>query len=200
MTEAFDEHYGYLSDRVKLERYQAAIEKVVRPDHVVLDLGCGSGLLGLLALKAGARKVLFVEQASIIEVARRTVAKAGFEDRALFFRANSFEVTLPERVDVVLCDHVGYFGFDYGVIDLLSDAKSRFLKTGGITIPAAVDIQLAPVESNSARALVQRWRDNCVRDDYNWVGTRAANTTHGVDLWSDDLLSGGQSLATLEIG
>ena len=200
MTEALEEHYGYLSDRVKLERYQAAIEKVVQSDHVVLDLGCGSGLLGLLALKAGARKVLFVEQASIIEVARRTVIEAGFEDRALFFHSNSFELTLPERVDVILCDHVGYFGFDYGVIDLLADAKRRFLKTGGITIPAAVEIQLAPVESASARALVQRWRNNSVLDDYAWVGTPAANTTHGVDLGSDNLLSDGQSLATLELG
>lgn len=200
MTEALEEHYGYLVDRVKLKRYEAAIERVVRADHVVLDLGCGSGSLGLMALRAGARKVLFVEKDPVIEVARRTVAEAGFEDRAEFFRSNSFELTLPERADVVLCDHVGYFGFDYGLIDLLADARHRFLNKGGVVIPAAVDLQLAPVESKSARELVQRWRDGSVPDDYQWVGTPAANAKHGIGLGADDLLADAKSLAMLTLG
>ncbi len=66
----------------------------------------------------------------------KTVADAGFADKAEFFQANSFELTLPERADVVICDHVGYFGFDYGILELLADAKQRFLKPGGIIIPA----------------------------------------------------------------
>src|SRR5210317_265434 len=127
MATTLDEHYGYLSDRVKLEQYQAAIERLVRPEHIVLDLGCGSGLLGLMALRAGARKVLFVEEGQVIDIARRAVAEAGFSDRAEFFQANSFELELPEQADLVVCDHVGYFGFDYGVLALLTDAQQRFL-------------------------------------------------------------------------
>ena len=142
MATTLDEHYGYLSDRVKREQYQAAIERLVHPEHVVLDLGCGSGLLGLMALRAGARKVLFVEEGAIIEVARQTVADAGFADKAEFFRANSFELILPEQVDVAICDHVGYFGFDYGVLDLLADAKKRFLKPNGTIVPAQLELQV----------------------------------------------------------
>ena len=82
MTDPLDEHYGYLFDRVKLERYESAIERAVRPGDVVMDLGCGSGLLGLMALRAGAEKVLFVEEGAIIEVARRTVAESGFAERS----------------------------------------------------------------------------------------------------------------------
>ena len=78
MAKTLGEHYGYLADQVKLEQYQAAIDRLVRPEHVVLDLGCGSGLLGLMALRAGASKVLFVEEGAIIEVARQTVTDAGF--------------------------------------------------------------------------------------------------------------------------
>ena len=62
MAKTLEEHYGYLSDRAKLAQYQAAIERLVRPEHVVMDLGCGTGLLGLMALRAGAQKVLFVDQ------------------------------------------------------------------------------------------------------------------------------------------
>ena len=126
MSEALREHFGYLADSVKSDRYRAALKKMVRRDQVVLDLGCGSGMLGLLALHAGASKVYFVEERPIIEVARRSVEEAGFVDRADFFQSNSYELGLPDRVDLVVCDHIGYFGFDYGVLALLADARQRF--------------------------------------------------------------------------
>ncbi len=200
MAKTLDEHYGYLSDRVKLEQYQAAISRLVRPEHVVLDLGCGSGLLGLMALRAGAAKVLFVEEAAIIEVARQTVAEAGFANRAEFFKTNSFELTLPEQVDVVICDHVGYFGFDYGILDLLADAKQRFLKPDGIVVPAQIELKLAPVESTACRKLVGQWRDGSVPDEYGWLGTAAANTKHATQFEREELLADEETLATLELG
>ena len=200
MAKTLDEHYGYLSDRVKLEQYQAAIDRLVRPEHVVLDLGCGSGLLGLMALRAGARKVLFVEEGAIIEVARQTVADAGFADKAEFFQVNSFELELPEPVDVALCDHVGYFGFDYGILDLLADAKQRFLKPNGIIVPTQIELKLAPVESIACRKLVGQWRDGSVPDEYSWLGTTAANTKHATQFEREELLADEDTLATLELG
>jgi len=200
MAKTLDEHYGYLSDRVKLEQYQAAIDRLVRPEHVVLDLGCGSGLLGLMALRAGARKVLFVEEGAIIEVARQTVADAGFVDKAEFFQVNSFELTLPEQADVVICDHVGYFGFDYGILSLLADARRRFLKPDGVLMPASIDFLIAPVESDECRNLVHRWRDDSVPDEYSWVGTPAANSKYAINLQPENLLSDPATIATLELG
>jgi len=200
MTKTLDEHFGYLSDSVKLEAYEAAISQLVQAEHVVLDLGCGSGLLGLMALRAGARNVLFVEEGEIIEVARRTVADAGFADKAEFFQVNSFEMTLPELVDVVVCDHVGYFGFDYGILRLLADSRQRFLKPDGIVLPAGIELQLAPVESERCRVLVNQWRDGSVPGEYAWVGAAAANTIHATQLDTQNLLADPVSLATLELG
>jgi protein arginine N-methyltransferase 1 len=200
MAKTLDEHYGYLSDRVKLEQYRAAIDRRVRPEHVVLDLGCGSGLLGLMALRAGASKVLFVEEGAIIEVARQTVTHAGFADKAEFFQTNSFELSLPERVDLVISDHVGYFGFDYGILDLLADAKSRFLKPDGIIVPTQIELKLAPIESTACRKLVGQWRDGSVPNDYSWLGTAAANTKHSTQLEREELLAEAETLATLELG
>ena len=183
-----------------MAQYQAAIEQIVRPEHVVLDLGCGSGSLGLMALRAGAQKVFFVEEESILEVARQTVSSAGFADRAEFFQENSFELVLPELVDVVICDHVGYFGFDYGVLSLLSDAQQRFLKPGGIIVPGQIDLQLAPVESEACRQLVAQWRDGSVPADYAWLGTAAANTKHAAYVKEPELLAEATTLATLQLG
>jgi len=200
MAKTLDEHYGYLSDRGKIEKYRAAIERVVRPEHAVLDLGCGSGLLGLMALRAGARRVIFVDEASVIEIARRTVLEAGYSDRVEFIQATSFELSLPDKVDMVVCDHIGYFGIDYGVLALLADACERFLKPGGIVVPSDLDLMLAPVESESCRNLTARWQDGSVPGDYEWLGTTEANTRRGVRLEPGELLDDTATLVTLELG
>lgn len=200
MAKTLEEHYGYLVDRVKIETYQAAIDRLVHMDHVVLDLGCGTGLLGLMALRAGAHKVLFVEEGPIIEVARRTMTEAGFADQSEFLQRNSFELALPEQVDVVFCDHIGYFGFDYGVLALLADARQRFLKPDGIIVPAQIELQLAPIESESSRRLVGQWQDGSIPDEFSWVGTTAANTKHSTQLEESALLADAVTLATLDLG
>ena len=200
MAKTLEEHHGYLADRVKIAQYQAAINRVVHPQHTVLDLGCGSGLLGLMALRAGASKVYFVEEGSVLEVARQTIMNAGFAGKSEFFLANSFELTLPERVDVVICDHVGYFGFDYGILGLLSDARQRFLKPGGVLIPEEIKLQVAPIESEACRQLVDRWRDGSVPEDFTWLGTTAANTKHRMHLNGTELLADAAPIATLALG
>ncbi len=200
MTKTLDEHYSYLSDRVKIETYRAAIDRLVRPEHIVLDLGCGSGLLGLMALRAGASKVLFVEEGAVIEVARRAVAEAGFADKAEFFKANSLKLSLLEQVDVVVCDHIGHFGFDYGILGLLADARQRYLKPDGTIVPAELDLQLAPVESVACRKFVSQWRDGSVPDEFGWVGSNAANTKHSAELSGQDLLADAATLTSIELG
>jgi protein arginine N-methyltransferase 1 len=103
-------------------------------------------------------------------------------------------------VDVVVCDHVGYFGFDYGVVGLLSDAKKRFLKPGGILVPATLDLHLTPVESADCRKLVAQWRDGSVPADFEWLGGSAANSKHSVELGASDPLAAPTALETLEMG
>ncbi len=200
MAKTLEEHYGYLADRVKLDRYQAAVDLLVQPGHAVLDLGCGSGLLGLMALQAGAGKVIFVEEGAVIEVARRTMAEAGLIDKCEFIQGNSYELTLPERVDVVICDHIGYFGFDYGVLELLADARQRFLKPDGTIVPAQIELRLAPIESEPHRKLVSQWQDGSIPGEFSWVRTTSANTKHSAQLAEPDLLADAATLATLDLG
>jgi len=200
MPDPLDEHYSYLADSTKVARYQAAISRLVRPGHTVLDLGCGSGLLGLMALRAGAARVFFVDRGSVIEMARRVIGEAGFGSRAIFIQATSYEVDLPDQADVVLCDHIGYFGFDYDILKLLDDAHRRFLRPGGQLVPRQVDLKIAPVESSACRLLVQRWRDGSVPPEFAWVATPAANLKHAVTLAPDDLLATPATLASLELG
>ncbi len=51
------EHMGYVSDAHRLAIYRRAMVAVVKPGDVVLDLGAGTGILGVLACQAGAARV-----------------------------------------------------------------------------------------------------------------------------------------------
>ena len=71
MSQVLDEHRHYLADQARTAAYRQAISEVVRPGDVVLDLGEGTGLLGLLACQAGASRVYSIENGGVIELARR---------------------------------------------------------------------------------------------------------------------------------
>jgi len=46
----------------------------------VLDIGCGSGILSLFAARAGAKKVIGVDNADIVHYAREIVKWNGYEN------------------------------------------------------------------------------------------------------------------------
>ena len=48
-------------------------------DKIVLDVGCGTGILSMFAAKAGAKHVIGVDMSSIVEHARTIVEKNGLE-------------------------------------------------------------------------------------------------------------------------
>ncbi len=198
MISRLDEHLGYIADSLRLARFEAAVSAVVRTGDLVADVGCGTGILGLLCLRAGAAKVYAIDSTELVEVARNTLSRAGYSERAEFRHGVSSRIDLPEPVDVVICDHVGYFGFDYGVVETLADARRRFLKPGGRLIPARVTLQLAAVDSEKCCKLAEGWAAPAIPTEFHWLRERTVNRKHAVKLQSDELLGLPADLATID--
>jgi ribosomal protein L11 methyltransferase len=58
------------------------VEKYVRPEQVVIDVGCGSGILSIAALKLGAQKVLGVDiDSASIRSSRENAAANGVAEK-----------------------------------------------------------------------------------------------------------------------
>jgi protein arginine N-methyltransferase 1 len=114
MSLVVDEHRQFLCDRARLRVFERAIAAAVRPGDVVIDLGAGTGVLGLLACRAGAARVYAIENSGMIEVARALAHANGLGDRVIFVRAHSSEAHLPEHADVLVADLIGRMGFEAG--------------------------------------------------------------------------------------
>jgi hypothetical protein len=106
---------------------------------------------------------------------------------------------LPSRVDVVICDHVGYFGFDYGLIALLADARKRFLKPGGKLIPGRLKLHVGAVESEKCLALSDAWQAPGVPSEFHWVRQHSVNCKHAVNLQPDELLTDSAELGCIDL-
>ena len=78
----FGIHEEMLKDDVRTKSYMHAIEhnKHLFKDKIVLDVGCGTGILSMFAARAGAKKVYAVECSAIVEQCRQIVADNGFAD------------------------------------------------------------------------------------------------------------------------
>ncbi len=194
-----DEHLGYVADRIRLERFQSAIAKIISVGDRVADLGCGSGILGLLCLRAGASRVYGIDSTTMIEVARETFSRAGWGERATCIRGHSHRVDLPEPVDLVICDHVGYFGFDYDIVHTLQDARRRFLKPEGRLIPARLRLRLAAVASEACRAKAEGWRAAGVPAEFHWLRPHAVNAKHAVELPPEAVLGPPGGLGDIDL-
>ena len=152
-----EEHRVYLADRPRLRAYARALAATVRPGAVVLDLGAGTGILGILALRAGAGRVYAVDEGPILGAAREAAASVGFADRWIGIRGRSTEIKLPERADLVVADHVGGLGFDYGILEAFADARRRHLRRGARFVPGAVELHAALLESPRLYRPVSFW-------------------------------------------
>jgi len=194
-----DEHLGYVADAVRLEQFRSAVAQVVQPGDRVGDVGCGSAVLGLLCLQAGAGHVDAVDSTAAIEIARQSLTRAGWSEQVNFIHGKSFQVDLPEPVDVVICDHVGYFGFDYGLIEIMADARRRFLKPGGRLIPARLRLQLGAVESEKCRQLAEGWQAPSIPGEFHWLCQHGINTKHAVNLLADEMLGGPAELGCIDL-
>ena len=199
MSLVIDEHRQYLADPARICTFSRAIAKVIKPGQVVLDLASGTGILGLLACRVGARRVYSIEAGGIISVARDVARANRFENRLVFIKGYSPHVDLPEKVDAVIADQIGNFGFNAGIIEYFADARLRFLKAQGVTIPLRMSLVLAPVEAADLFGRVDFWGTSPGGFDFSSTRVLAANTGYQVDLSPANLCGDAIVLAEIDL-
>jgi SAM-dependent methyltransferase len=165
--------YGHLSihevmlrDRPRTTTYQASLieNKAFLKDKVVLDVGCGTGILSMFAAQAGAKKVIGVDSSNIIESAKRIVRDNGFADKITLVRGRLEEVDLPledgEQVDVIVSEWMGYALYFENMLTSVMFARDKWLnKETGIVMPHSATIYIEAMASEGGDDRVGYWRD-----------------------------------------
>jgi SAM-dependent methyltransferase len=149
-------HTTMVADGVRVAAYRDALA-IAAPGRRVLDLGTGSGLLALLAARAGARAVIAVEEAAIADLAAQNFAAAGFLAIELI-RRPSRDVVLDQPADVIVHELFGNDPLAEGLLPSICDARRRLLAPGGALVPHRVEILCVGVDTGGvardrARAL-----------------------------------------------
>jgi len=144
--------YGYLSqqqnmmqDFIRTSTYQKAIldNPVDFNGKVVLDVGAGSGILSFFAQQSGARRVYAVEASSIAMHANKLVAANKVDEVIKVVSGKIEEIELPEQVDVIISEPMGYMLLNERMLETFLHAK-KFLRPGGKMFPSRGDLHLAP--------------------------------------------------------
>lgn len=141
-----DYHRELLADETRTNAFREAVARVVRPGDVVVDLGCGSGILSFFACEAGAARVYAIDQTHAADVASMLARHLRFDDRMTVLHAEAKTLELPERADVLLSETLGVTGLDEGIAEIVADARERFLKPGARIVPQRVGVSVVPVE------------------------------------------------------
>ncbi|XP_030056571.1 protein arginine N-methyltransferase 3 [Microcaecilia unicolor] len=160
-------HYGIheemLKDKVRTESYRDFMyqNSHLFKDKVVLDVGCGTGILSMFAAKAGAKKVIGVDQSEIIYQAMDIVRMNQLENVISLIKGRIEDVALPvEKVDIIISEWMGYFLLFESMLDSVIYAKQKFLAEGGSVYPDTCTISLVAVSDTKTHAEKLDFWDN----------------------------------------
>ena len=148
-------HREMLGDAARTGAYLDAIE-AHRPQiegKVVLDVGCGTGILSMFAARCGARKVYAVDASGITRHTRRLVKDNGFDGIIEVITGKMEDVDIPEKVDVIISEWMGYALLFESMLPSVVEARDRFLAPGGLVLPNKAAVKVALLSDED------RWDD-----------------------------------------
>jgi 2-polyprenyl-3-methyl-5-hydroxy-6-metoxy-1,4-benzoquinol methylase len=185
-------HRTLIADRARNAAFHRALETVIVPGQsVVADIGAGTGLLGLMAAKLGAREVYLYETAEVAQVAAAHL-KANRARNCHVIPCHSTEMQDPPLVDVVVSETLGNYALEEDIIETLNDARARFLKPGGIVMPMRITQWVAPVVSNRIARELAAWDGVGFDLDLSIAKTMSLNNAYVRRLKPAELLDGGK--------
>lgn len=159
----FGIHEEMLKDQTRTLAYRSAIYQNAHmfKGKVVLDVGCGTGILSMFAARSGAKHVIGVDMSNIINMARKIVDLNGFSNKITLIQGKMEEIELPfPKVDIIISEWMGYFLLYESMLDTVLYARDRYLVPGGLILPDKATMHIAGIEDGEYKAeKIGFWRD-----------------------------------------
>jgi protein arginine N-methyltransferase 1 len=188
-------HRTLIADKARNDAFFAALKAVIKPGQtVVVDIGAGTGLLGLMASKLGAREVYLFETAEVAAVADK-ILKNNRAKNCHLIPCHSMEFDDKLAVDVIVSETLGNYALEENIIDTLADARRRFLKPGGKIIPSEIVQFVSPVVAPRIDAELRAWERVAKDLDMQAAQIMSLNNAYVRLIRPQELLDAGASAA-----
>ncbi|XP_071735822.1 probable protein arginine N-methyltransferase 6 [Rutidosis leptorrhynchoides] len=140
-------HEEMIKDRVRTETYRTAIlqHQSSIEGKVVVDVGCGTGILSIFCAQAGAKRVYAVDASEIALQANEVVKANNLSDKVIVLHGRVEDVQIDEEVDVIISEWMGYMLLYESMLGSVIVARDRWLKPGGLILPSNAVLYMAPV-------------------------------------------------------
>ncbi|XP_067642449.1 protein arginine N-methyltransferase 7 [Eurosta solidaginis] len=150
-----------LHDRERNQKYYAALHKAVADMHAdgrqvhVLDIGTGTGILSMMALKAGADTVTACEAfMPMANCAQRIFEANGCSDRARLVKKRSTEICIgkdmPHKANLLVAELLDTELIGEGAISIYNHAHDELLTDDVVCIPSQATCYAQMVHSSLA--------------------------------------------------
>ncbi|KAM7200558.1 S-adenosyl-L-methionine-dependent methyltransferase [Naviculisporaceae sp. PSN 640] len=159
-----DIHEVMLKDAVRTDAYRDFIyhNKDLFAGKIVLDIGCGTGILSMFCAKAGAKQVIAVDNSEIINKARENIFNNGLDSVITCIKGKMEEVILPvKQVDIIVSEWMGYALLYEAMLPSVIYARDKYLDPiNGLLVPSHASIWVAPVSDQEfITDHIDYWRD-----------------------------------------
>ncbi|CDS11451.1 hypothetical protein LRAMOSA03714 [Lichtheimia ramosa] len=147
-------HEQMLKDKARTEAYRDFMyeNKDVFKDKIVLDVGCGTGILSMFAAKAGAKQVFAVDNSNIVQKAEANIKENGLDNIITVIRGKVEEISLPvAQVDIIVSEWMGYFLLFEAMLDSVLNARNKWLAPNGIMAPSHTRILMAALDDEDLK-------------------------------------------------
>ncbi|CAJ1079212.1 LOW QUALITY PROTEIN: protein arginine N-methyltransferase 2-like [Xyrichtys novacula] len=145
-------HLEMLSDKSRTEAYRQVIlsNSASLRNKVVMDLGCGTGIISLFCAQLAEPSLVYaVEASSMADYTRQLVKQNGCEEVVTVLQARAEEVELPEQVDVLVSEWMGNCLLFEFMVESVLQARDCWLREGGVMWPSSAALTLVPCQAHS---------------------------------------------------
>lgn len=141
-------HEVMLKDFPRTDAYRQAIVqgRAHFDGKAVLDVGCGLGILSMLAARLGGARVVYAVEASAETAARakEVVSRNGLDGIVRVVVGRIEDIELPEKVDVIISEWMGYFMVHESMLESVLLARDKWLLPDGHMYPSSARLILCP--------------------------------------------------------
>ena len=176
----FHIHEDMLKDKVRTEAYRDFIEgnPALFEGKIVLDVGCGTGILSMFAVRAGAKHVIAIDNSGIIERAKEIAIENGLESKMTFIRGKAEQIEdlagVADKVDIIISEWMGYCLLFESMLPSVLFVRDRWLKPStGLVFPDISSLHVVGMSCPDYRqARVEFWRENVYGFKMNSIAKR----------------------------